>query len=102
MVFFLIIPLTIVAISGLIGYFLYRFVIHDYTANKAVNKKLKEYKIDKTQYQIIKEYLEIKGEPVTEKEISHLQKHYRQHEPEQFLAMYDYIRDKTGTGKNLK
>ncbi|HJJ23226.1 MAG TPA: hypothetical protein OQH54_05890 [Nitrosopumilus sp.] len=101
MVVFIIIPLTVVAIAGIVAYLLYRFVINDYVCNKSVNDTLREFKIKKTQYQIIKEYNEIKGEKMSEKEIIHLQKHYRQHEPEQFLAMYDTIRDKSDTS-NLK
>jgi len=58
---------------------------------------LREYSIKKTQFQIIKEYHESKGENKSDKEISQLEKHYRQREPEQFLAMYDAIRDKSKT-----
>jgi len=93
----IIIPLTIVAIVGIAGYLLYRFIINDYVCNRSVNATLREYKIKKTQYQIIKEYHESKGEKISEKEIIHLQKRYRQHEPEQFLAMYDSIRKKSDT-----
>ena len=99
MVVFIIIPLTVVAIAGIVGYVLYRFVINDFMCNKSVNATLREYKIKKTQFQIIKEYHEKKGEQISEKEIINLQKHYRQHEPEQFLAMYDSIRDREDTGK---
>ncbi len=95
----IIIPLAIVAIAGTIGYLIYRFGIKDYVCNKSVNDTLREFKIKKTQYQIIKEYHENKGEKISEKEIIHLQKHYRQHEPELFLAMYDSIRDKEDTEK---
>ena len=93
----IIIPLSIVAIAGIVGYLLYRFVINDYVCNRAVNSTLREYKNKNTQFQIIKEYHENKGEKISEKEIAHLQKHYRQHEPEQFLAMYDSIREKSDT-----
>jgi len=40
------------------------------------------------------------GEKISEKEISQLEKRYRQHEPEQFLIMYDAIRDKSRTSEN--
>jgi hypothetical protein len=93
MVAVIIIPLTIVAIAGIVGYLAYRFVIYDYMCNRSVNETLQKYNIKKTQFQIIKEYHINKGEEISEKEISHLQKHYRQHEPEQFLAMYDAIRN---------
>ena len=95
----IIIPLTIVVIAGIVGYLGYRFVIKDFVCNKSVNDTLREYKIKKTQYQIIKEYHENKGEKISDKEIAHLQKHYRQNEPEQFLAMYDSIREKSDTEK---
>ncbi|MFQ5475443.1 MAG: hypothetical protein ACE5DT_00240 [Nitrosopumilus sp.] len=95
----IIIPLSIVAIVGIIGYLAYRFMIKDFVCNKSVNDTLREFKIKKTQYQIIKEYHENKGEKISDKEIIHLQKHYRQNEPEQFLAMYDSIREKSDTEK---
>ncbi len=91
----IIIPLAIVAIAGIVGYLVYRFVIFDYVCNRSVNQTLQKYNIKKTQSQIIKEYHANKGEQISEKEVSQLQKHYRQHEPEQFLAMYDSIRDKS-------
>lgn len=69
----IIIPLTIVVIAGIVGYLLYRFVINDFVCNRAVNSTLREYKIKKTQFQIIKEYHENKGEKISEKEIIHLQ-----------------------------
>jgi hypothetical protein len=97
MVAIFIIPLTIVAIVGIIGYLTYRFLVYDIICNRSVNQTLQKYNIKKTQFQIIKEYHEFKGEKISKKEISHLEKHYRQHEPDQFLAMYDVIRDKSKT-----
>ncbi len=91
----IIIPLAIVAAAGIAGYLLYHFVLYDYFCNRSVNGTLRKYDIKKTQFQIIKEYHESKGEKISEKEISQLEKHYRQHEPEQFLAMYDATRDKS-------
>ena len=93
MAFAIIIPITIVAIVGILGYAIYRFVIYDYICNKSVNNTLRKYNIKKTQSEIIKEYHEHKGESITQNDISQLEKHYRQNEPEQFLAMYDAIRD---------
>ena len=90
-----IIPILIVAIVGIGGYVIYRFVIYDYLCNKSVKETFRKYNIKKTQSQIIKEYHESKGETISEKEVSHLEKHYRQKEPEQFLAMYDAVRDKS-------
>ncbi len=82
------------AVVGIIGYLTYRLVIFDLWCNYSVNSTLKKYSIKKTQYQIIKEFYDNKGESISEKKISQLAKHYRQKEPEQFLAMYDSIRDK--------
>ena len=95
MVAAIIIPIIVVAIVGIAGYVIYRFVIYDFLCKKSVNETLRKYNIKKTQFQIIKEYHESKGEKISEKEISQLEKHYRQHEPEQFLTMYDAIRDKS-------
>ncbi len=72
----------------------------DYICNKSVNETLRKYNIKKTQSQIIKEYHQSKGETISEKEIIQLEKHYRQNEPEQFLAMYDAIRKKSENNKN--
>ncbi len=97
MVFVAIIPLTIVAALGIAGYLIYRFVIYDYLSNKSVNDTLKKYQIKKTQFEIIQEYYEKKGKPISNQEISRLVKQYRQKEPEQFLAMYDSIRKESET-----
>ena len=101
MVAWIIIPLGIVAAAGIAGYLLYHFVLYDYFCNRSVNGTLRKYNIKKTQFQIIKEYHESKGEKISEKEISNLEKHYRQHEPEQFLAMYDATRDKSKNNKKI-
>ena len=93
----IIIPLMISATIGILGYLTYRLVIFDYLCDRSVNATLRKYDIKKTQSQIIKEYYENKGELVSEKIISQLTKQYRQKEPEQFLTMYDSIRDKTKT-----
>jgi hypothetical protein len=99
MVVFIIIPLTIVAIVGTVGYLVYRFLLKDFLANRSVNATLREFNIKKTQFEIIKEYHAFKGEEISDKEITSLQKHYRQHEPDQFLSMYDSMRDRTDTEK---
>lgn len=88
-----IIPILIVAIVGLSGYLVYRFLIYDLYCKRSVKQSLQKYNIKKTPSQIIKEYYENKGEKITPKEIQNLEKNYRQNEPEQFLAMYDAIRD---------
>ena len=89
----IIIPILIVAIIGLSSYLAYRFLIYDLYCKSSVNKSLQKYNIKKTPSQIIKEYYENKGEQISYKEIQNLEKTYRQNEPEQFLAMYDAIRD---------
>lgn len=91
----IIIPLLISATVGILVYLIYRLVIFDYLCDRSVNTTLRKYDIKKTQFQIIKEYYENKGEIVSEKVISQLAKQYRQKEPEQFFTMYDSIRDKS-------
>tara|TARA_B100000029_G_scaffold475478_1_gene518774 strand:- start:935 stop:1228 length:294 start_codon:yes stop_codon:yes gene_type:complete len=89
-----IIPIAIVAILGISGYLVYRYVIFDILANNTVNDTLRRYNIKKSQHEIIREFNENKGEKLTDSEISRLAKHYRRNEPDQFLAMYDTLRDK--------
>ncbi len=93
MVVILIIPLLIVAVIGLSAYLAYRFIIYDLYCKRSINKSLEKYNIQKTPSQIIREYYEHKGEEISRDEIQNLEKTYRQNEPEQFLAMYDVIRD---------
>ena len=93
MVSVIIIPLVIVAIAGIGGYLLYRYALYDFMCNRSVNSTLRKYNIKKTQFEIIKEYHDNKGEKISDKEIMSLEKRYRQHEPEQFLSMYDKIRE---------
>lgn len=97
MAFVVIIPLTIVAILGITGYLLYRFVIFEYLSNKSVNDTLRRYDIKKTPFEIIKEYYENKGEKLSDKEVLRRVKLYKKKEPEQFLAMYDSIREDSKT-----
>ena len=89
-----IIPISIVAILGISGYLVYRYVIFDILANSSINNTLKRYNIKKTQYEIIKEFNEMKGETLSDGEIRRLAKHYRRNEPDQFLSMYDNLRDR--------
>ncbi|MGH1566907.1 MAG: hypothetical protein ACRBB5_05735 [Nitrosopumilus sp.] len=89
----IIIPIIIVAIVGLSGYLVYRFIIYDLLCKRSVNQTLQKYNIKKTPSQIIKEYYNNKGEKISHKEIQSLEKNYRRNEPEQFLAMYDAVRD---------
>ncbi|MDH3341637.1 MAG: hypothetical protein OEL84_10210 [Nitrosopumilus sp.] len=89
----IIIPILVVAIIGLSGYLVYRFLIYDLYCKRSVNQSLQKYNIKKTPSQIIKEYYDSKGEQITHQEIQNLEKNYRQNEPDQFLAMYDAIRE---------
>lgn len=90
----IIIPIIIVAVVGLTGYLVYKYAMYDFMCKRSVNQTLQKYNIQKTPAQIIKEYFEEKGEKKSDKEIQNLEKHYRQKEPDQFLAMYDVIREK--------
>ena len=94
MVYAWIIPISIVAILGISGYLVYRFLIFDILANSAINNTLEKYNIKKTQFEIIREFHENKGQRLSDKEINRLAKQYRRNEPDQFLAMYDTLRDK--------
>ena len=94
MVYAWIIPISIVAILGISGYLVYRFLIFDILANSGINNTLKKYNIKKTQFEIIREFHENKGQRLSDKEINRLAKQYRRNEPDQFLAMYDTLRDK--------
>jgi len=97
MVFVAIIPLTIVASLGIAGYLIYRFIIWDFMINKSLNDTLKKYAIKKTPFEIMDEYYQNKGQSLSPQEISRLVKRYKREEPEQFLAMYDSIREKSKT-----
>lgn len=89
-----IIPIIVVAVVGLTGYLIYKYAMYDFLCKRKVNQTLQKYNIQKTPSQIIKEYFEEKGETKSHDEIQSLEKHYRQNEPDQFLAMYDVIREK--------
>jgi len=97
MIAFILIPLIVCSLVGIVGYLTYTLFLYDYICNRSVTNTLKKYNIKKTQFQIIKEYYEHKGEVISEKSIIQLAKQYRQKEPEQFLTMYDSIRDKSKT-----
>ena len=89
----IIIPIVIVAILGLGGYLIYRYALFDAMCKSSVNKTLKKYNIQKTPYEIIREFYKKKGDELSEKEIKNLEKQYRQTDPDEFLAMYDVIRE---------
>ena len=89
----IIIPIIVVAIVGLGGYLVYRYALFDMLCKNSVNRMLKKYNIQKTPSQIIREFYKLKGDSISEKEISRLEKQYRQTDQDQFLAMYDFIRE---------
>lgn len=93
----IIIPLIVCSLVGITGYLAYSIFLYDYICNRSVTNTLRKYNIKKTQFEIIKEYYEHKGETISEKLITQLAKQYRQKEPEQFLTMYDSTRDKSKT-----
>jgi hypothetical protein len=93
MVSVIIIPIFIVVIVGLSGYLVYRYIMFDLLCKRSVNQTLQKYNIKKTPSEIIKEYYNNKGEEISHKEIQNIEKNYRQKEPEQFLSMYDAIRE---------
>ena len=76
MVYAWIIPISIVAILGISGYLVYRYVIFDILANSTINNTLKKYNIKKTQFEIIKEFHENKGEKLTDGDIKRRTKVY--------------------------
>ena len=89
----IVIPIIVVVIVGLVGYLVYRFVVFDMICKRSVNNTLRRYNIKKTPSQIIKEYYVQRGDSISDQEIQTLEKNYRQNEPDQFLTMYDSIRE---------
>ncbi len=89
----IVIPIIVVAIIGLSGYFIYKFVIFDFYCKRSVAQMLRAYNIQKTPSQIIQEYYALKGESIPAKDVMELERNYRQTEPEQFLEMYDAVRE---------
>ncbi len=93
MIAIIIIPILVVALVAIPSYLVYKLFLKDLLSKRSILKTLKKYNIDKTPSQIIREYYENKGESLSHKEIQKLEKNYRQNEPDQFLAMYDAIRE---------
>ena len=89
----IIIPILIVTVIALSSYLVYKLLLQNLLSKRSIIQTLKKYNIDKTPSQIIKEYYENKGEQLSPQEIQKLEKNYTKNEPEQFLAMYDAIRD---------
>ncbi len=96
------VTLIIVGILAVFGYTFYRYILYDILCKNSVNNTLKGYNIRKTQFEIISEYYKIKGKKLSSKEVTKLEKFYRQNEPEQFLLMYDTIRENLkNNGRNF-
>ena len=89
----IIIPILVVTIIALSSYLVYKLLLQNMLSKRSITQTLEKYNIDKTPSQIIKEYYENKWEPLSPQEIQKLEKNYTKNEPEQFLAMYDAIRD---------
>ena len=89
----IIIPILVVTVIALSSYLVYKLFLQSLLSKRSLTQTLEKYNIDKTPSQIIKEYYENKGESLSHQEIQKLEKNYIQNEPEQFLAMYDAIRD---------
>ncbi len=94
----LVIPILIAAVSSLAAYLLYRLVIYDMTCARSVRATLRHHGIPKTPLQIIQEFHRAAGRPIGRKEAARLEKEYRQNDPDKFLAMYDAIRERGGSG----
>lgn len=91
----LIIPLVVAAIAGLVGYLIYRYIVFDAMCKSTVNRMLEKYDIRKTPAQIVREFHEVvKGEQIPERRVRMLEKTYRQTDPDQFLEMYDALRER--------
>jgi hypothetical protein len=93
----IIIPILVVTVIALSSYLVYKLFLQSLLSKRSLTQTLEKYNIDKTPSQIIKEYYENKGESLSHHEIQKLEKNYRKNEPEQFLAMYDAIRDNDKT-----
>ena len=93
----IIIPILVVTVIALSSYLVYKLFLQSLLSKRSLTQTLEKYNIDKTPSQIIKEYYENKGESLSHQELQKLEKNYIKNEPEQFLAMYDAIRDSDKT-----
>ena len=101
MAMIIVIPIVIVAITGLIGYLVYRFLIIDMASKRSVGRILQRYNIDKTPSQIIREYHALRGESLSDGQIRSMVRDYMRSDPDQFLAMYDKIRESPNDKKDV-
>ena len=93
----IIIPILVVTVIALSSYLVYKLFLQSLLSKRSLTQTLEKYNIDKTPSQIIKEYYENKGESLSHQELQKLEKNYIKNEPQQFLAMYDAIRDNNKT-----
>jgi len=93
----IIIPILIVVLIAASSYIVYALLLRDFLSKRAINQTLEKYNIKKSPFEIIKEYYEMKNESLSDQEIKKIEKKYRRNEPEQFLTMYDAIRDNDKT-----
>ncbi|MBC8502720.1 MAG: hypothetical protein M8317_05750 [Nitrosopumilus sp.] len=93
----IIIPILIVVLIAASSYIVYALLLRDFLSKRSINQTLEKYNIKKSPFEIIKEYYEIKNESLSDQEIKKIEKKYRRNEPEQFLTMYDAIRDNDKT-----
>ena len=93
----IIIPILIVTLIAASSYIVYALLLRDFLSKRSINQTLEKYNIKKSPFEIIKEYYEIKNESLSDQEIKKIEKKYRRNEPEQFLTMYDAIRDNDKT-----
>ena len=89
----IIIPILVVTIIALSSYLVYKLFLQHSLSKRSINQTLEKYNIDKTPFQIIKEYYENKGESLYHQEIQKIDNNYIKNEPEQFLTLYDEIKN---------
>ena len=92
MVSVVVIPIVVVAIVGLLGYLVYRYLIADVSSRRAVKGILNQYDIDMTPLQIVHEYYKMRGEPLSEDDAQRVTKEHMRTDPDHFLEMYDELR----------
>ena len=70
----IIIPILVVSIVAISTYLVYQLFLKNFLAKRSISQTLEKYNIQKTPFQIIKEYHENKGENLTHEEIQKLEK----------------------------
>lgn len=93
MVSVIVIPIIIVAIVGLLGYLVYRYLITDVSSRRTVQNTLSQYNINKTPSQIVREYYKMNGDSLSERDVQRLTKEHMRNDPDSFLEMYDKLRE---------